>query len=181
MKAPPAPSSPAASSHGQIGSPCGCASAEAGSVEAGGKSGAVGGAGVASGAEGSTVGNNCGAAAAIDESESGAGRDADRVGGVGARFGSRRCGVSELVTAGVVARLFAEERSAGTAGASDCRVTVPDRLKFWSSRGPTASGDGELLVAAGTSWAASDVEAVARIATKAVISKRNPLLIRSRS
>jgi hypothetical protein len=57
-------------------------------------------------------------------------------------------------------------------------VTVPFRLKFWRSRGPTASIAGVLVVAGGDSWASAATGLIARPAASNKIRKRKPALIR---
>src|SRR3954452_12291968 len=66
-------------------------------------------------------------------------------------------------------------------GWSAGRVTVPERLKFCSSLGPTASAAGALVVAAGALCAASGAGPSTSPAVQTAIAKRNPPLIASRS
>ena len=71
------------------------------------------------------------------------------------------------------------------AGGAGCcalgRATLPDRLKFWSSLGPTVAGAGVLVVAGrAVSWASADAgKSVSPPANKTAF-QRKIALIRSR-
>lgn len=67
----------------------------------------------------------------------------------------------------------------GTATGSAERVTVPLRVKFWRSRGPTASVAGVSLGVV-ASWASAGNGASARPTAEIVIPKRRTALINSR-
>lgn len=68
------------------------------------------------------------------------------------------------------------------AGGSAGRVRVPGRLKFCSSRGPTASVAGVLVVAGSVVFWASAADAGIAIPNASnIVVKRNPALISSRS
>jgi hypothetical protein len=74
-----------------------------------------------------------------------------------------------------------EELLAGAGGCSAGRVTVPDRLKFCNSLGPTVSVAGALVEAAGAPCAASGAGPSMSPAVQPAIAMRNPPLIDSRS
>lgn len=78
----------------------------------------------------------------------------------------RVCGVLDGVVLSAGARTGAVWDLGGvtTAGWSAGRVTVPLRLKFWSSLGPIVSGDVEFVVGAGVDvlWASASVGAAAK-------------------
>lgn len=76
----------------------------------------------------------------------------------------------------------AEEGAAETAGGCSAGlVVVPGRLKFWSSRGPTASDAGVLLVVSGTVWANAGTAARTTADATNAIFQRKPAPISSRS
>jgi hypothetical protein len=86
------------------------------------------------------------------------------------------CGVA---TAGPVDGAGARE--GGGAVCSAGRVTVPGRLKFRSSRGPTVSGVGVLVVAELVLCASAGAWPSASPAANITNPKRKPALIASRS
>jgi hypothetical protein len=78
--------------------------------------------------------------------------------GLGLGVGVEGARVAVFVS-GDAGRAGAAERRDGMAVWSDWRVTVPDRLKFWSSRGPTVSV-WFVAAGAGESWACAGAPSV---------------------
>ena len=109
---------------------------------------------------------------------------------VALRSALRGCGVrdgAELRTGGRTGAVCGRD-GVTTAGWSAWRVTVPLRLKFCSSLGPMATGDVELVVAAGGGvgvcagavWAGAIAGAAAKAAARIAVPARKIAFIRSR-
>jgi hypothetical protein len=86
----------------------------------------------------------------------------------------------EVEVSAVAGWLRAGAVAAGALGGWAWRVTVPPRLKFWRSRGPTESFAGGVCCG-GTDWANAGAAPSARLAAANTVPKRNPALIRSRA
>ena len=99
------------------------------------------------------------------------------VGGVGRSAAGLSRGRFRLRLA---SRLAALRCRLGTGGWSAARVTVPLRLKFWSSRGPIASVAGEFAFG-GVSWANAVIGASESTPASNTYPKRETAFICSRS
>lgn len=84
----------------------------------------------------------------------------------------------ELSTGGRTGAVWGRD-GVTAAGWSAGRVTVPFRLKFWSSLGPTVSGEVELVVGAGVEvlWASASVGAAAEAAANKTAVRREIAVI----
>jgi hypothetical protein len=117
------------------------------------------------------------------------GSGADAAAGLGSGVCGRGCAVRARAVSAVGAGpvraaaggVEGRDEGGGAAGCSAGRVTVPGRLKFWSSRGPTVSGAGVLVVAEFVLCASAGVWPGTIPAANIANIKRKPALIVSRS